>query len=64
MASDIQIAPVSTKLLWTGRVISGLAVMMLLFSGVVKFTNSASLAETFTHLGYDTNLLSAWACSN
>lgn len=44
-------APVSKKILWTGYVLSTLPVLMLLFSGVMKFIPSPQLNEGFAHLG-------------
>jgi hypothetical protein len=35
---------------------SALPVLMLLFSGILKLVKPASVAEGFTHLGYDDNL--------
>ena len=43
-------------MLWTGRVISAVAVAMLLMSGVMKFTGSAQLKEGFAHLGWPDKL--------
>jgi hypothetical protein len=48
--------PVSKKLLWTGRVLSALPVLMLLFSAVMKFTKPPALVEGFKHLGYPEHL--------
>src|SRR4029078_4192230 len=41
---------------WAGYVMSALPVLMLLFSGILKLVKPASVAEGFTHLGYDDNL--------
>lgn len=43
-------APVSKAALWTGRILSVLPVLMLLFSGVMKFIPSPQLSEGFKHL--------------
>jgi uncharacterized membrane protein YphA (DoxX/SURF4 family) len=56
MATVTQAAPVSNKMLWAGRIVSALLVLMLLFSGIMKFTNSSQLTEMFGHLGLDTKL--------
>jgi DoxX-like family len=55
MQSDTQPAPVSKPVLWTGRVISALPVLMLLMSGVTKLI-PGFVAEGFTHLGYPASL--------
>lgn len=35
---------------WVGRILSGLPVLMLLFSGVMKFSGTPDLAKGFEHL--------------
>ncbi len=57
MQSDSQNAPVSKKRLWTGRIISALPVLMLLFSGILKLMKPAALVEEFVRLGYPENLI-------
>lgn len=52
MQSDTQSAPGSKKMLWTGRIISALPVLMLLMSGVMKLVKPAPLVEEFIRLGY------------
>lgn len=47
---------VSKKALWTGRVMTALPALMLLFSGSMKFTSSPQIAEGFTHLGWPVDL--------
>ncbi|MBI2422549.1 MAG: DoxX family protein [Candidatus Hydrogenedentes bacterium] len=39
-------------MIWAGRVMSALPVLLLLFSGVMKLAQPAGMAEGFTHLGY------------
>jgi hypothetical protein len=41
-----------TTLVWIGRVISGLVVLMLTFSAVMKLINHAEVAKEFTRLGW------------
>jgi len=49
MPSD---APVVSKgALWTGRVISSLIVLFLLFDSVLKFIKPAPVVDSFAHLG-------------
>ena len=43
--------PVPKKLLWTGRVISALPVMILFISAIMKLIKPPQVAEGFTHLG-------------
>ena len=52
MQSTTQTVP-ATKMLWTGRTISALVVLFLLFDIVIKFIRPAppSVVEAFTHLG-------------
>lgn len=49
-------APASKAAIWTGRVISGLIVALLLFSATMKFVQPAGTAEGFEHLGWPLNL--------
>ena len=48
--------PVSKRMLWVGRIVSALPVLMLLFSGVMKLVKPAPVAEGFVHLGYPESL--------
>lgn len=48
--------PVSTRMLWAGRVVSAIPVLMLLFSAVIKFLKPPSAMEGFAHLGYPERL--------
>jgi hypothetical protein len=43
-------------MLWTGYVVSVIPVLMLVFSGVMKFLKPPSLVEEFERLGYGENL--------
>jgi DoxX-like protein len=52
MQSVTQTAPVSNKLIWTGRIISALLVLMLLFSGSLKVFFQSKVADEFNRLGY------------
>ena len=47
---------VSKSALWTGRVLTILPCLMLLFSGVMKFNRTPSLEEGFAHLQLDIDL--------
>jgi hypothetical protein len=53
MQSDPQTAPISKKMLWAGRIISALPVLMLLVSAVSKFMKPDFAVEGFAKLGWD-----------
>jgi len=58
MPQDTQTAPVSKKILWTGRIMSALVVLFLLMDGVMKLVNPAPVVEGMTKLGYPLSLTS------
>ena len=51
MQSQTQSAPISKKMLWAGRIMSALPVLVLLMSANMKFMKPAPVVEGFTHLG-------------
>src|SRR5262245_41752626 len=53
MQTDTQTAPVSKTMLWAGRIVSTLPVLMLLFSGVMKLVKPPEVVEGFTKLGWE-----------
>ena len=57
MQSDTQAAPVSKKMLWAGRILSALPVLLLLFSGVMKLVKPTPVVEGFARFGYDESLI-------
>jgi DoxX-like protein len=57
MQSVTQTAPISNKLVWTGRIISALLVLLLLFSGSMKVFFLAQAAPEFTRLGYPESVI-------
>ena len=59
MQSTTHAAPVSTKALWAGRVISGLAVLFLLFDGVTKVMKVAPVLQASAQLGFPVSLIVA-----
>jgi hypothetical protein len=59
MQSTTQAAPVSMKPVWTGRVISGLAVLFLLFDGVTKVMKVAPVLQASAQLGFPVSLIVA-----
>ena len=57
MQSPTQAAPVSTKALWAGRILSALAVLFLLFDGVTKIMKVAPVLQASAQLGYPVSLI-------
>jgi hypothetical protein len=57
MQSPSKTAPVSKKMLWAGRIVSALPVLMLLFSGVMKLLKPAAVVTEFGRLGYPENVI-------
>ena len=49
--------PVSKKMLWIGRILSTLPVLMLLFSAVMKFAKPPAVTESMAKLGIPESLL-------
>jgi len=56
MQSDTHTAPISKKMIWAGRIMSALPVLMLLLSGVMKLVKPAAVVEGFARLGYPESL--------
>ena len=56
MPTEPQPNPVSKKMLWTGRIMSTLPVLTLVFSAGMKLMKPPGLAEGFAHLGYPVSL--------
>lgn len=50
------VRPISKKLLWTGRVLSTLPVLMLLLSVFMKFAPPPEAEQGFEHLGWSMDL--------
>jgi DoxX-like family len=57
MQSSAQNSQVSNKMLWAGRVVSALPVLMLVFSAVVKLMKPAAVLVEFGRLGYPESLV-------
>ena len=51
-----ELVPISTTALWTGRVLSGLVILFLLFDAVIKLIPLDVVIETSRQLGIPTNL--------
>lgn len=56
MNSTSRAVPVSKKILWTGRVLSTLPVLMLLMSAAMKFMRPPDVVKGFAQLGYPERL--------
>src|SRR5690242_1908872 len=56
MQSATQIFPVSKRQLWSGRIISALVVLFLIFDSIIKFIKPAPVVEAFAHLGLPLSL--------
>jgi hypothetical protein len=56
MQTDPEPAPVSKKMLWTGRILSALPVLALLASAVMKFLKPTEVVEGFVNLGWPESL--------
>ena len=56
MQPSTQASPISKRRLWTGRILSGFAVLFLVFDAVVKFTKIAPVVDAFAQLGYPIGL--------
>ena len=57
MQSDIQAAPVSEKMLWTGRIVSALLALFLLMDGVMKLVKPPVVVEATVRLGYPESVI-------
>ena len=57
MQPATQAVPVSKKMLWTGRIISALPVLLLLFAGTIKLIKPAPVVQGFAHFGYPEKLI-------
>lgn len=56
MQSGTHAASISRRRLWAGRIISGLAVLFLLFDSVIKLMNLPPVVQSFARLGYPVGL--------
>jgi hypothetical protein len=57
MRSSAKHSQASPKMLWTGRIISALAVLFLLFDGVLKLLKTADVVDITVQLGYPENII-------
>jgi hypothetical protein len=52
MQSATQVAPTSKPMLWAGRVLSALPVLVFVFTGMFGLLNPAAALQGFAHYGY------------
>jgi hypothetical protein len=57
MQSTNQTSIPSKKRLWSGRIVSALPILMLLFSGIMKLMKPAPVLQGFAHYGYVESLI-------
>jgi hypothetical protein len=57
MQSETQAVPVSKAMLWTGRIISALPVLMILMSSVMKLVRAPAVVEGTAHAGFSAGLI-------
>ncbi len=51
-----QTVPASTKMIWTGRVMSALVVVFLLFDSIIKLLDMTVVQDSMAQLGYPVHL--------
>jgi hypothetical protein len=56
MSSDTRATPVSKKMLWAGRIISGLVVLFMLFDSIIHIMKPAPVLQAFVRLGFPERL--------
>ena len=56
MQASTQTTQVSKKRLWAGRIVSALAVLFMIFDGVLHLLKPAPVVESFAQLGYPQRL--------
>ncbi|WP_373652871.1 MULTISPECIES: DoxX family protein [unclassified Schlesneria] len=56
MSSNVDTEKTSRGILWTGRVLSTLPVLMLILSAIMKFAKPAPFSEGFGKLGFPESL--------
>ena len=57
MRMNNQTTPVSNKMLWAGRIMSGLPALFLLFDGIAKLFKPAFVVEGTVKLGYSESVI-------
>ena len=54
--TDMQTAPISRRTLWIGRVLSGIAVLFLLFDSSIKIARTKPVTDGFAQMGWPVSL--------
>jgi hypothetical protein len=57
MQSEAQAGPVSKTMLWTGRIMSALPVLIVLMASVMKLLKVPAVVEGTAHAGFSTGLI-------
>ncbi len=57
MATEVTAATTSSKLVWTGRIVSGLIVLFLLLGSIFGIINAAKLAPQMAKYGYPDGMM-------
>jgi len=57
LASATEGIPVSKAAMWSGRIMSAIPVLLLIFSGVVKVMKPAPVVQGFAKFGYPESLI-------
>jgi uncharacterized membrane protein YphA (DoxX/SURF4 family) len=57
MQSAAQPAPISKGRLWTGRILSAIPVLMMLFAGIMKLIKPPSMVQGLAQYGYPESLV-------
>ena len=55
MPTDTQTVPASKGMTWTGRIISGLVVLFMLFDGITKVIKVPQVMEVAAKMGFSVN---------
>lgn len=56
MSSNLEVAPVSKKMIWAGRIMSTVPVLILIMSAAMKFVKPTGFVEEFAKLGFPESL--------
>lgn len=57
MQAEAQTGGISTKMLWTGRILSAVPVLLVAFGAIVKWMKAPGVAEGFAHAGLPERLM-------
>lgn len=57
MSESMTAVPPSKGMVWTGRVLSAIPILMLLMSAVMKLMKPPAVLQGFAHYGYAENLI-------